>query len=215
MINTFSYINSSNHTIDQHIILDDKLKKKQYNDTYQQKRKHAIDTLNAIKSVLGTTDVNPNLIRDKLLEKDTIITNLQNQYNKIHDEYTHLLRDKDAEILKLRFDHDRLLLDTSRYTLLSDVGQHLALMNDRIGKLEVCENRVNQLHHKANTHEAWYFFLKQLNDFYPAVVDDVFLRLQNKRLSKPLDPPSLDKLVADSTAIVSVCVPSPAPILRS
>jgi len=42
---------SLNPQLDSHHSIDERAKKKQYNDRYQDKRKHAIDILNDLKSV--------------------------------------------------------------------------------------------------------------------------------------------------------------------
>lgn len=183
--------------------LESQGKKKEINKKYYQKKKQELDELERLKVQLGVKHVDFETLQNGILSSDQLISSLQLETQRKDEEYIDSLRNKDAEIDRMRLEHERQLRENSRERIIADVGQHIALMSDRIGKLEVCENRVKQLQKKADTYEAWHFFLKEMNQIYPNVVDDIFHRLQNKRLYKPLEPPSLDKLVAESKAVIA------------
>lgn len=192
--------------------LESQSKKKQINHKYYQNKKQELDELNKIKVQLGVKHVDFDVIQKSLLARDQIISSLQIENQTKQQEYTNLLREKDAEIERMRIELENERRDNSREKIIADVGQQLGLMNQRIGKLELCENRVKKLEVKLLDYEGRYYFVERMLPWHPNAISDTIIRLQNERLSAPLQPSSLDKLIANSRPIVSDSVLSPTPI---
>jgi chromosome segregation ATPase len=183
--------------------LESQQKKKKINQKYYQKKKQQLEELEKIKEQLGVKQADFSAIQNALLARDQIISSIQTENKRKEQEYTNLLREKDAEIDRMRIELENEIRDNSRERIIREVGQQIALMNERIGRLEVCENRVKQLQKEANNHEGWYYFLIEMNKYYQTAIDEVFIRLQKQRLIRQLEPPSLDKLVANGSAVLA------------
>ncbi len=192
--------------------LQTQAKKKEKNQRYYQKKKQQLDELDELKVQLGVKQVDFGAIQNALLARDQMILGLQTENQRKEEEYTNLLRQKEAEIERMRIELEKERRENSRERIIGDVGQILGLMNERIGKLEVCENRVKELQKQANKYEGWYYFVERMLPWHPNSISDTIIRLQNERLSAPLKPPSLDKLISESRPIVPGSVQSPAPI---
>jgi hypothetical protein len=191
--------------------LQSQTKKKHINQKYYQKKKQEFEELDKLKVQLGVKQVDFGVIQNALTAKDQMISSLQIDNQRKEEEYTILFRQKDAEMERMRIELDNEIRDNSRERIIRDLGQQIGLMNERLGKLELCENRVKKLEARLQDYEGRSFFLDRLQLWYPNEIANTILRLQQERLLTPLKPPSLDKLIADSRPILHN-QQSPAPI---
>lgn len=153
----------------------EKEKKREYNKKYNEKKKSELEELQNIKSQLGIQRLDLKTIQKCVNEKDRIIVD---QELKIVEQ--------NVEIEKLK----ALVEENSR-------DKALAIMNDRIGKLEFYEKRIGQLENKVKFNEGWFHFINKMCKIYPNEINETIKRLQKERLTTPLEPKALDKLVAE------------------
>ncbi len=172
----------------------DPVKKKQYNDRYQQKHKNAINTLNEIKSVLNVAHLDAPIIQHKLNEKDDIIRKLKNECIELQQKTS-------------INDHQLQLIDNMR--------QLISNLNLQITQLENRNKSIHDLNEKADLYMGAFYFIKVLEKMHPNSFNSVLSKLKRERQRMTLDPISLDKLVAASQPIPVNLYSSPPPIIRS
>ena len=183
--------------------LDSLVKKKEKNQRYYQKKKQELEELDKIKVQLGVKQLDLQGIQNAITVRDQMILTLQLENQTKHEEYITMLRKKEAEIERMRKELEKQKQDNNRERIIGEVGQQIALMNARISNLEVCENRVKHLEKKAQEYEGRYYFVERMLTWHRDAISDTIIKLQNERLTKPLYPPSLDKVIADSRPIVA------------
>lgn len=186
--------------------IKDKAKKKEYNDRYQQKKKQAIEILDEVKGVLGLSEVNGRIIEEKIREKERTITELEKENKRIHEIYR-------IQIDKMREEIQRNGIEREQQKVVREVEDQLGRMNDRIGRMESMDRIIKDLEGKAERYIGAYYFIKELEKEEPNTVNNMLIILKKKRERAPLEPESLDRIVAASNIRQNGNL-SPEPIMR-
>lgn len=195
--------------------LESQTKKKEKNQRYYQKKKQELEELDKLKVQLGVKQLDLQGIQNAITVRDQMILTLQLENKRKEEEYINILRNKDAEIETLRKELEKQNQDINRERIIADVGQQIALLNAKISNLEVSENRVKHLEKKLQEFEGRYFLVEKFQYWYPKEITEAIIRLQNERLTKPLYPPSLDKLIAETKVYMPQTGQSPPPITKT
>lgn len=195
--------------------LESQSKKKEKNQRYYQKKKQELEELDKIKVQLGVKQLDVQGIENAITAREQMILSLQLENKTKEEEYINILRNKDAEIERMRKELEKQNQDNKRERIIGEVGQQIAIMNGKISNLEVSENRVKHLEKKLQEFEGRYFLVEKFQHWYPKEIAETIIRLQNERITKPLYPPSLDKLIAETKVYMTETGVSPEPITKT
>ena len=202
------------------------VKKKIYNDRYQEKRRQALEQIKQIKTVLGITELEVERLPEYIKERDDIISQLRIENQRLQEEkqkeknnYTEELQRKEIETMKLKQRIEEILrenqklqyekeqirrekevIDERRETKqeikIDGVQQQIAKISEYISKIQNMDKIIAEEKQKADTYEATYYFLLTLKTIHPNTFNDTLRRLKEERKIKPITPVSLDHFIA-------------------
>ncbi len=223
------YIKCVNPEVEAQKEAEERERRKIYNKRYQEKKKQAIGKLNEVKTVLGVEEVNGETIQEKIREKDAIIGGLQQENKRMQEEYIRQMQRmqeevhrKELEKEQLRRENERkereleeIRREIERQRVIRGVEQELERMNERIQRMESMDKIISEVSEKAELYMGAYYFVKELEKVETNAYNNTLIRLKRERERKPLEPGSLDRIVAASNVIGVNGSVSPPPVTVS